>query len=122
MIAENKEKYIFFNVKEDVQLEMDSKPVTKKIEFWFINSLRFMVSSLDKLALNLGDDHCRNLQWFYQDQEVFKLMRPRGVYPYEYMDNWAKFKKTRLPPKEAFNSKLYMTDISDRDYKHAQQV
>ena len=32
VIAENKEKYISFNVKVDVQLEMNGKPVTKKIE------------------------------------------------------------------------------------------
>ena len=43
MIAENKEKYILFNVKVDVQLEMDGKPVTKKIELRFIDSFRFMV-------------------------------------------------------------------------------
>ena len=57
VIAENKEKYISFNVKIDVQLEMDGKPVTKKIELRFINSFRFMASSLDSLARNLTDDH-----------------------------------------------------------------
>ena len=30
VIAENKEKYISFNVKIDVQLKMDDKPVTKR--------------------------------------------------------------------------------------------
>ena len=122
VIAENKEKYISFNVKVDVHLEMDGKPVTKKIELRFIDSFRFMASSLDSLARNLTDDQCKNMRWFYQDQEVFKLMRRKGVYPYEYMDRWERFEETRLPPKEAFYSKLYMEDISDKDYEHAQQV
>ena len=118
VIAENKETYISFNVKIDVQL--DSKPV--KIELRFIDSFRFMASSLDSLAKNLTDEECKNLQWFYKEEDVFKLMRRKGVYPYEYMDNWEKFEETRLPAKEAFYSKLNMGGISDKDYEHAQQV
>ena len=81
-----------------------------------------MASSLDLLARNLSDNQCKNLQWFYQDQEVFKLMRRKGVYPYEYMDSWERFEETRLPPREAFYSKLYIQEISEKDYEHAQQV
>ena len=55
-------------------------------------------------------------------REKFKLMRRKGVYPYEYMDSWERFNETRLPAKEAFYSKLDMKDISDKDYEHAQQV
>ena len=58
----------------------------------------------------------------YKDEDVFKLMRRKGVYPYEYMDSWEKFEETRLPAKEAFYSKLNMEGISDKDYEHAQQV
>ena len=118
VIAENKETYISFNVKIDIQLESD--PV--KIELRFIDSFRFMASSLDSLAKNLTDEECKNLKWFYKEKDVFKLMRRKGVYPYEYMDNWEKFKETKLPAKEAFYSKLNMGSISDKDYEHAQQV
>ena len=48
-------------------------------------------------------------------------MRKR-VYPYEYMTSWDKFKETQLSFKEAFYSKLNMSDISDEDYEHAQKV
>ena len=82
VIAENKKKYISFNVKVDVHLKMDGKPVRKKIELHFINSCRFMASSIGSLARNLSNDQCKNLRWFYQDQELFKLMRCKGVYPY----------------------------------------
>ena len=122
VIAENKEKYISFNVKIDVQLKMDGKPVTKKIKLRFIDSFRFMGSSLDSLAKNLTDEECKNMRWLYQEDDVFKLMQRKGVYPYEYMDSWERFEETRLPAKEAFHSKLNMEGISDKDYEHAQQV
>ena len=42
----------------------------------------------------------------------------RGVYPYEYMDDWQKFSETSLPEKENFDSHLNMEDITAEDYKH----
>ena len=57
VIAENKEKYISFNVKINVKLAgvkyKDGKEVCKNIQLRFIDSCRFMASSLDKLASNL---------------------------------------------------------------------
>ena len=44
------------------------------------------------------------------------------VYPYEYMDEWDKFNEKKLPCKESFYSNLTMEDISDTDYKHANNV
>ena len=32
----------------------------------------------------------------------FILLLRKGVYPYGDMDNWEKFDKTTIPPKEAF--------------------
>ena len=49
-------------------------------------------------------------------------MKCKGVYPYEYMDSWERFEGKTLPSKEMFYSKLYMENISDKDYHHAQQV
>ena len=46
----------------------------------------------------------------------------KGVYPYEYMDPWDRFPEPKLPPKEAFYSKLSDAHISDDDYTHAQKV
>ena len=57
VIAENKEKYISFNVKINVKLagvrDKDGKEVHKNIKLRFIDGFRFMASSLDKLASNL---------------------------------------------------------------------
>ena len=126
VIAEIKEKYISFNVSIPVKIagvtDKNGKAVIKKVKLRFIDSCRFMASSLDKLAGNLDDDQCKNLRQFFDDEEHFKLMRRKGVYPYEYVDSWDKFEETELPSKEAFYSKLYMKGISDKDYEHAQKV
>ena len=57
VIAENKEKYISFNVKINVKLarvsKKDGTEVHKNIQLKFIDSCRFMALSLDKLASNL---------------------------------------------------------------------
>ena len=81
-----------------------------------------MALGLDKLASNLDDNQCKHLREFYKEDEVFRLMRREGVYPYEYMDGWKKFEVTSLPPKDAFYSSLNMKGISDQDHEHAQQV
>ena len=56
------------------------------------------------------------------DLNKFVLLLRKGVYPYEYMDSWEKFDENALSPKEAFYSYLYLEDISDKDYTHAQKV
>ena len=50
------------------------------------------------------------------------MLLRKGVYPYEYMDNWEKFDKIRLPPKEAFYNNLNLEGISNEDYEHSQIV
>ena len=44
---------------------------------------------------------------------------PKGVCPYEYMDDWKKFNETSLPEKEDFYSQLNMEDITDADYAYS---
>ena len=52
----------------------------------------------------------------------FILLLRKGVYPYEYMDNWERFNETSLPSKESFYSSLNMEDIDDIDYRHGNNV
>ena len=37
------------------------------------------------------------------------------------MDSWEKFNETTLPNKKVFHSELYLEDITDEDYLHAQE-
>ena len=57
----------------------DSTEACKDVQLRFIDSCRFMALSLDKLASNLDDDQCKHLREFYKDDEVFRLMRRKGV-------------------------------------------
>ena len=37
-----------------------------------------------------------------KDLNKFALLLRKGVYPYEYMDSWKRFKEESLPDKESF--------------------
>ena len=52
----------------------------------------------------------------------FIALLRKGVYPYEYMDEWNKFDEKELPVKESFYSNLMMEDISYTDHKHTNNV
>ena len=49
-------------------------------------------------------------------------MLRKGVYPYEYMDDWKKLNETSFPRSEDFYSHLNMEDITDADYRHRKRV
>ena len=49
------------------------------------------------------------------DINKYILLLRKGVYPYEYIDDWKKFNETSLPEKEEFYSNLKMEDITDED-------
>ena len=40
----------------------------------------------------------------------------KGVFPYEYMNDWEKFNETSLPEKQDFYGHLNMKDITHADY------
>ena len=50
------------------------------------------------------------------------MLLRKDVYPYEYMDGWNKFNETSIPSKESFYSNLTMGNISETDYRHANNI
>ena len=56
------------------------------------------------------------------DINKFVLLLRKGVYPYEYIDNWNRFNEISLPNKKDFYSRLNMENILDIDYTHATRV
>ena len=56
------------------------------------------------------------------DLNKFILLLRKGIYPYEYMDNWERFDETSLPDKDSFYSSLNMENIDDIDYRHGNDV
>ena len=57
-----------------------------------------------------------------KDLNKFALLLRKGVYPYEYMDSWKRFKEQSLPDKESFYGELNNEHITDEDYANAQKV
>ena len=57
-----------------------------------------------------------------KDLNKFILLLRKGVYPYEYTDNWEKFNETSLLNKESFYSNLNMENIDDIDFRHGNNV
>lgn len=90
----------------------------------FLDTVRFMPGSLKEHADNLanaGADKFTCMNEFYSVEEVQLLLR-KQVYPYEYMDQHSKFTETKLPPKASFYNTLTDEELSDLDYRHAENV
>ena len=50
------------------------------------------------------------------------LSLKKGIYPYEYMDDWDRFNEEILPDKSDLYSSFNMEEISEIDYRHAKKV
>lgn len=106
-IAKNEEKYISFT------------KTIRKVQLRFIDSFKFMSSSLDSISKNLKEFKILSKSF---DGEKLNLLKRKGVYPYDYMDSFEKFEETSLTPIEKFYSTLYLKWISEDDYNHAKKV
>ena len=71
----------------------------------FIGSMQFMNSCLDELVKNLSDNDFKHLLQ-ESSKEFLKLVKEKGVYPYEYMDSFKNFFDDKLPARCEFFSSL----------------
>ena len=124
VIAKNVEDYTSFSIKVEVDkyIDKNGEEKSKEIELRFIDSFKFMSSSLDSLVNNLAKG-CHKFWGFeeYNDKQHDLLIR-KGIYPYEYMNSWGRFKDSELPSKDKFYNNLNMSGVSDKDYEHARKV
>ncbi|XP_060876104.1 uncharacterized protein LOC132949299 [Metopolophium dirhodum] len=113
VIPNSEEKYISF-----------SKYINSTFTVRFIDTFRFMASSLSSLAENLVTPEHEN---FRETAKHFvtgdmSLVTRKGVYPYEYTDSWERLEDRRLPRKRDFFSTLTETSIKESDFEHAKEV
>ena len=122
-IPNNEEKYITFTKNIIVGQYTNKKEEVKDKTFKIVfkDSLKFMSSSLGALVNNLPKNGFKNISKYYTPEEV-ELIKQKGFYPYEFMDTEEKFNNTKLPPREAFYSKLSGKGITEKNYKHACNV
>ena len=122
--ARNKEDYISFYIKVPVDsyIDKNGEEKDKLIELRFIDSFKFMSSSLDSLTKNLVRGG-KELFGFEDYSELqYDLLTRKGVYRYEYANSCDRFNETQLPPIDAFYSNLNMSSISEENYRYAQRV
>ena len=87
----------------------------------FIDSFKFMNSSLDKAVSNLPKDDLIYTSKVFKGKRL-NLLSQKGVYPYDFMDSFEKFNQTELPTKDQFYSILSDQQITDDEYDHAKKV
>ena len=124
VIAKNTEDYISFSIKVEVDkyIDKNGNKRTKEMELRSIDSIKFMSSSLDSLVNNLAKGGHQLFGFENYNDCQRKLLIRKGIYPYEYMDSWDRFKETSLPSINRFYSNLNMSGVSDTDYEHACSV
>ena len=89
VIAKNTEDYISFSLKIEFGSCTDKDGLERPIEtdLRFIDSFKFMSSSLDSLVNNLARDGYEFFSFNGYSEHKCQLLVRKGIYPYEYMDN-----------------------------------
>uniref|UniRef100_A0A1I7TZ65 DNA-directed DNA polymerase n=1 Tax=Caenorhabditis tropicalis TaxID=1561998 RepID=A0A1I7TZ65_9PELO len=110
------------NIEKFISFSYYLRDEDRRCEIRFLDSLGFMPSSLDYLSSNLQDDECVITKKYYKDENMFNLLRRKGVYPYDFMDSFEKYSNTELPPIENFYNNLSGENISNENYGYALKV
>ena len=125
-IPSTEEKYISFSKKikvDEYKSRRTGEMVSLYFEIRFIDSLKFLQTSLANLVGNLQPDDFHSTKEIFRETEqsevAVDLLTRKGVYPYDYVSSMEKLSETQLPPKKKFYSKLNDEDITDDDYQHA---
>ena len=87
----------------------DIKPLHHQLRF--IDSLKFMATSLASLVNNLSKDAFNNVKKRYAEDKL-SLITKKGVYPYDYMDSPEKLNRATAERSVLF----YVTD--EHSFKH----
>ncbi|XP_071052135.1 uncharacterized protein [Onthophagus taurus] len=124
VIAQNKEKYISFSKKIIVGENIDSKGKLRLVhmKLRFVDSFRFMALSLEKLGSFLEDNQCVQIRKYFRNEEQFRLIHQKGVFPYSFVDSFEKLNLTALPDRSSFYNTLCDDSITEENYCRAQTV
>ena len=121
-IPSTEEKYISFSKKikvDEYKSRRTGETVSLYFKIRFVDSMKFLQTSLAKLVENLQLDDFHNTKVIFRDKA--ELVKSKGVYPYDYVTSIETFSETSLPKSE-FYSKLNDEDVTDDEYKHAINV
>ena len=122
-IPNNEEKYISFSktIKTGEYTNKRGETKNKYFKIVFKDSMKFISSSMEALVNNLPKDAFKNLEKYFTPEQT-KILKRKGFFPYDYLDNIEKLKDTKPPPQKAFYSKLSGNGLSDKNYDHVLNV
>lgn len=130
VIPKTDEKYISFS-------KIVKYNINKKVELRFLDSFKFLPNSLSNISKILKyNDFSELKKWFnnYLNKDKFKglqteikknmfrLIRKKLSYPYDYMDNINKYYEKNLPDKINFYNKLTKENISNKEYRNTKKI
>ena len=102
VIPSTNEKYISmtFGVLNDTFVTEKGKTVKTYEYLRFIDSIKMMISSLEKLVEILLDDRFEIMKAMFStlSDANLQLLKQKGYYPYSYVTGRSKFSDTSLPP------------------------
>ena len=128
VIPSTDEKYITLTIGKPVRTYQDKNGQTKTVFEYlrFIDSFRFMASSLGKLAIYLPKEKFKILDSCFADYPELDrdLLHQKGYYPNSYFDNFDKFLETKLPPSDQWQDSLRKGAImlTQEEWKHAENI
>ena len=128
IIPASDEKYISLEMKIHIKSYEDKNGVTKNVyeNVRFLDSYKFMLSSLEKLAANLPQNEFVYLDSFFASypQATRDLLKQKGYYPYTWVDSFDKFSEGKLPALREWKNSLdnFQVAISKQEYNHAKRV
>ena len=122
-IPSNEEKYISFSktIKTGEYKNKKGETKDKKFKIVFKDSMKFLLSSIEELVKILPKEAFKNLEKYFTPEEV-ELLKQKGFFPYDFLDDKEKLKIKKPPKKRAFYSKLSGKRISNKNYHHVLNV
>ena len=137
-IPENEQRYVSFQKDKYFKVaKMGGGEFVRAVSLVFVDSVRHLQSSLDKLVSYLPKSEFNNMSKCFNEEQLTLLTR-KGIFPYEYLDGFERFAEGKLPSMEKFNSRLgcggvYESEegdireirgncVSKEDYDYACQV
>src|SRR3989442_1357553 len=131
MAAENEDLVSDISMMGSSTEKITSLTINKTLQF--VDSASFFGgASLDATVKSLGDDDfdlfklfmtrfCEERGIAFTD-DLFKRLKDKGAYPYNYMSTFDKFKETQLPSKDLFYNDLGECHIDNDAYENAKVV
>lgn len=111
------DKFLCFNIK-------NKKSEYYSVSLNFIDSFQFLSSSLEDLVEKLPISNMKQTKNYHKNlnSHQFNLIITKGVFPYDWFNNYEKMEKKRLPTYKKFYSQMNKRNIDQKLYMKACDV